>query len=351
MKHKSLSRLIIASVVSSTLITTLAPVGASAAWVKNAYGSWSYTEGNSYATGWRKMKDTWYFFDSTGQMKTGWIYNNGEWYYSDLSGAMQTGVVQIEGKTYLLSPSGAMQKGKCIINAKFYDFDDNGEFIGTDYPAVTRGFDYLGNSTIIYVPSQTVTENGSMSSDIPSDGSKQVKQYKVKFIDSEAEDDDDELLKTRTIDENTKITLYKPAKSGYTFVEWNTDDDGDGSSYEYDEMIKITKDISLYAQWEVQKEESPDKDVIKVESIKVSSSSGSTTIATAGGSLLMAKKVYPSDADNQKVKWTVSNGTGEASISATGKLTAVSDGTVTVKATATDGSNVVGELVVTISGQ
>ena len=42
---------------------------------------------------------------------------------------------------------------------------------------------------------------------------------------------------------------------------------------------------------------------------------------------------------------------GEATISTTGKLTAVSNGTVTVKATATDGSGVVGAMNVTISGQ
>ena len=63
----------------------------------------------------------------------------------------------------------------------------------------------------------------------------------------------------------------------------------------------------------------------------------------------MTKLVYPSDATNQTVIWSVSNGTGKATISTTGKLTAVSDGTVTVNATATDGSGVVGEKTITIS--
>ena len=73
-------------------------------------------------------------------------------------------------------------------------------------------------------------KNASMSSDIPSDGSKQVTQYKVKFKDPDA-DEDDAILKTRTVDEDTKMLLYEPTKSGYTFIEWNTKSDGDGTSY------------------------------------------------------------------------------------------------------------------------
>lgn len=351
MKHKFLMKLIVASVVTSTLLITLAPIGTSAAWIKNYYGNWSYTEGDGYATGWRQISGIWYFFDDIGEMRTGWIQNGDKWYYMDLDGAMQTGVIQIEGKIHLFSQSGAMQKGKCIINGKFYDFDDNGVFIGNDYPIVTKGFDYYGNSTLTYVPSQIVSEDASMSSDIPSDGSKQAIQYKVKFKDPDATDDEDELLKTRTVDENTKMTLYKPTKNGYTFSEWNTKSDGDGTSYEYDDIIKITKDITLYAQWEDDTSSTTTTSVTKVETITVTSSIGFNTISTAGGSLQMAKLVSPGDATTQTVTWSVTNGTGKATISSTGELTAVSDGTVTVQATATDGSGVFGEAVITISNQ
>lgn len=350
MKHKILKNLIVASIVTSTTIA-LNPVRASAAWVKNYYGNWSYTEGYSYATGWRQISGTWYFFDDFEQMRTGWIYSSGEWYYADLSGAMQIGVIQIEGKIYLFNQSGAMQKGSCILNQKIYNLDDNGVCIGTDVPMPSKGFDYYGNITIPYVPSQIISENANMSSDIPSDGSKQVVQYKVKFKDPYVEDDDEELLKTRTINEDTKMLLYKPTKSGYTFVEWNTQDDGDGTSYSYDDSIKINKDITLYAQWEDAIDNSTDTQIIKVASIAVSGSSSVIEIKTLGGTLQMTKKVTPSDATNQKVVWTVVNGTGEAIISSNGLLTAVSNGTVTVKATATDGSGTFGTFNVSISGQ
>ena len=49
--------------------------------------------------------------------------------------------------------------------------------------------------------------------------------------------------------------------------------------------------------------------------------------------------------------WSVVNGTGQATINTTGLVTAVANGTVTARATANDGSGVVGSLVITISSQ
>lgn len=351
MKHKYLKKLI-ASSIGTLMLFTLVPIRASAEWIKDYYGAWSYIEGNSYATGWRQINGIWYFFDDYGQMRTGWIQSDGEWYYADLSGAMQTGVIQIEGKIYLFSESGAMQKGKCIINGSFYDFNDNGVFIGNNAPVPNKAFDYYGNSTIIYTPNQIIDDDASMSGDIPSDGKTQVAQYKVKFKDPEAEDDEDELLKTKTVDEDTVINLYKPTKSGYTFVEWNTESDGDGTSYDYDDTIKVKKNITLYAQWEEESTDDSDtEDDVEVEKITVSGKNGATEITTKGGSLQMLKKVSPSDATTQTVTWSVDDKTGSATISSTGKLTAVSDGTVVVRATAKDGSGVYGELTITISNQ
>lgn len=248
MRHKVLRRLITASMVTLTF-TALAPIGASAAWIQNGYGTWSYTEGYSYATGWRQINGAWYFFDSYGQMKTGWIPDNGEWYYADLNGVMQRGVIQIEGKVYFFSDSGAMQRGQIIVNTKLCNFGDNGVYIGNDYPAPSKAFDHVGNPTLPYVPSQIVNENATMLGDIPSDGKVHAKQYKVTFKDPDAEDDEDEILKTRTVEEKKYMPLYTPTKSGYTFVEWNTESDGDGTSYDITDKIRIKENITLYAQW------------------------------------------------------------------------------------------------------
>ena len=91
--------------------------------------------------------------------------------------------------------------------------------------------------------------------------------------------------------------------------------------------------------------------VIPVTSITVTGASGATTITTDNGTLQLTAAVTPADATNKTVTWSVVNGTGQATINSTGLVTAIADGTVTARATANDGSGVVGSLVITISGQ
>jgi uncharacterized protein YjdB len=88
-----------------------------------------------------------------------------------------------------------------------------------------------------------------------------------------------------------------------------------------------------------------------VTSIIVTGAGGASMINTNKGTLQLAAAVLPSDASNKTVTWSVANGTGQATISSSGLLTAVSDGTVTARATANDGSGVYGTLVITISNQ
>ena len=90
--------------------------------------------------------------------------------------------------------------------------------------------------------------------------------------------------------------------------------------------------------------------VIPVETISVSSASG-TLITTENGTLQLSASILPVDATTKKVSWSVINLTGKASISSSGLVTAEKNGTVKAIATATDGSGVKGELVVTISNQ
>ena len=59
----------------------------------------------------------------------------------------------------------------------------------------------------------------------------------------------------------------------------------------------------------------------------------------------MTATVTPTTATNKTVTWSVVNGTGQATINTTGLVTAVASGTVTARATANDGSGVVGSLV------
>jgi uncharacterized protein YjdB len=91
--------------------------------------------------------------------------------------------------------------------------------------------------------------------------------------------------------------------------------------------------------------------VVLVSGITVTSVSGATSLNVTGGSLQLQAAILPTYATFQNVTWSVTNGTGSASISPTGNLTAISNGTVTAKATATDGSGIFGTLVITLSNQ
>lgn len=90
---------------------------------------------------------------------------------------------------------------------------------------------------------------------------------------------------------------------------------------------------------------------ILVSSITVDGQGGSSTITTKGGTLQMEATVMPVDATDKSVTWSVTNGTGSATINTSGVLKAISDGTVTVTAKANDGSGVSGSKSITISNQ
>ena len=86
-------------------------------------------------------------------------------------------------------------------------------------------------------------------------------------------------------------------------------------------------------------------------SITVTGADNAQAITADKGTLQMSAVVLPVDADYQRVKWSVTNETGQATISETGLLTARTNGTVTVKADAIDGSWEQGTYEITISGQ
>ena len=51
--------------------------------------NWWYSEGSSYAVGWKQIDGQWYYFDSNGYMVTGWMQSDdGNWYYFYSNGMM-----------------------------------------------------------------------------------------------------------------------------------------------------------------------------------------------------------------------------------------------------------------------
>ncbi|MFA6190384.1 MAG: Ig-like domain-containing protein [Candidatus Staskawiczbacteria bacterium] len=85
-----------------------------------------------------------------------------------------------------------------------------------------------------------------------------------------------------------------------------------------------------------------------VSSITVSGAESATTVVN-GSTLQMSVSILPVDATDQTVTWSKTDGTGTATINSSGLLTATGVGAVTVRATANDGSNVYGELEITVT--
>jgi hypothetical protein len=94
-----------------------------------------------------------------------------------------------------------------------------------------------------------------------------------------------------------------------------------------------------------------DNKTIPVTAITVTGTGGAITITSDNGTLQLSAAVSPADATNKNIVWSAQNGTGQASVSATGLVTAIADGTVIITATATDGSSTKGEFEISISNQ
>ncbi len=85
-----------------------------------------------------------------------------------------------------------------------------------------------------------------------------------------------------------------------------------------------------------------------ITSITLQGQGNSSTINT-GDDLQIQASILPLNANDPSVTWTVINGTGSATIDVNGLLTGLTIGTVTVIATANDGSGITGQITITIT--
>ena len=77
--------------------------------------------------------------------------------------------------------------------------------------------------------------------------------------------------------------------------------------------------------------------------------SGNSTKVEKGKTLQVSATVFPADASNKNIQWTVAGIKGTATITQAGLLTGTGEGTVTVTATAVDGSGEAGSLNITVT--
>lgn len=80
----------------------------------------------SVVVGWKKIRGSWYYFNSEGIMQKGWILDN-SWYYTNDKGVMQKDWQEIDGYTYYFNQYGQMAIYKRLINNNWYFFNSKGQ--------------------------------------------------------------------------------------------------------------------------------------------------------------------------------------------------------------------------------
>ena len=352
MKRKLIFKLVTGSVITTTLFTGV-PFKANGEWKQDGQGNYYFNEGNGYSSGWRnidgkiyyfddngimqkgwiKYNELWYYLDEYGVLKTGWIKFNNNWYYSDASGAMQTGIITINNRTYYFADNGVMQTKNMIIDGQFYTIGSDGAIAGSRVPSADKAYDVFGNciysnsnSNPPISPIESLNEQKLKDESEIGDYDAPTRKFKVVFRDFDGEE-----LESKDVKEGNNIkAIDADSREGYEFVSWNTKSDGSGRSYDEGDKIRVTSDLNLYAIYEKEKE------VTNVSSIDIT---GDKEVEV-GKTVQLHAEVKPDSADNTKVKWSVVNGTGEATIDANGVVTGIKTGSITVKAVATDKSKV-----------
>ncbi len=90
---------------------------------------------------------------------------------------------------------------------------------------------------------------------------------------------------------------------------------------------------------------------INVTQIVVSGEGGVSTIRINDGTLQLSAAIFPANATNKTVTWSLVSGKFNAEVNSTGLVTALRNGKVRIRATAQDGSRIFGEITITITRQ
>ncbi|MCL2803892.1 MAG: Ig-like domain-containing protein [Micrococcales bacterium] len=140
------------------------------------------------------------------------------------------------------------------------------------------------------------------------------------------------------------ITAGTPAL-GKVFKEWTGGNGGDflDPTSATTTFTMPANDATVTATYE-----DAQPQVVLVTGITIN---GVAPITTKGGTVQLTAAITPNDATNQAVTWSVVSGGAFATVSPTGLVTAIGNGTVVVRATAQDGSAVYAEATISVIGQ
>ena len=80
-----------------------------------------------------------------------------------------------------------------------------------------------------------------------------------------------------------EVTAEQPVRKGYSFVGWNTAENGSGTSYAAGDKVELSAPVTLFAQWEKQASEPTVTPSTPGDQSKPSANTGSSSAASQGG--------------------------------------------------------------------
>lgn len=247
------------------------------------------------------------------------------------------------GKTYTLKAVlvPALEAGQQLTwassNEAAVTVDQNGNITAVglgsaDITAATPdGRQGMASITVGKSPANYITSFSFPQQTVPAG----IDGVSVVNIEVSEETDMSKLTATFTVSDKASVTVKGVAQiSGVTV-----------NDFTHPVVYRVTAENGEVRDWTV----TVSKPHVAVNSITINGGGGVSTVEK-GKTLQLSAEVLPLSANNKTVTWSVINGTGTATVNASsGLLSAVTAGTVTVKATADDGSAVVGSQVITIT--
>lgn len=319
---------IIASTLIAISVLALNPIGASAEWSHNVRKGYWYTEGDSWATGWRNIDGTWYYFDSDGySVKDGWKLIDGKWYYFRRDVNKFIGKVRdindVGGVTFFNGGSVNSMVSNEIVLCKYY-VNSDGVWIENPTGEVKVYLDLLKDDKLLkqlkiinFTASQVYSIGGSSSSMVDD------YVYPPAIL---TDNDKDGILEMHTTSRfnlerivtyrNGIITVYD--KSNNYISSYNTNKESTTNK-------EVTKTIT--------------NEVKQTSDVKVGRIVLNKTDLTVvkGNTSKLKATIAPENANNKEVKWTTSD-SEIATVDSDGKITGIEEGSTIIKCTAKDGS-------------
>ena len=194
-----MKKTIITSLLATVIILGFTSVKSNAEWKQNSIGWW-YTEGNSWATGWRKINDKWYYFDKEGYMAHDtivdgyYVNHNGEWVPSysnniknESSSTVEnnnstTDIGQEKAKEIAFNSAGVSSDNVTYVKVdvdyefgfKTYEIDFHYENIEYDYEIEASTGRILKSDKEIEDYKSSISQDNSTSGDIGIEKAKQI---------------------------------------------------------------------------------------------------------------------------------------------------------------------------------